>query len=205
MGVLANLARMITPRQKANPAGEGNYHPGPYTVGGGILPSEWGQYLNFWQMDLDPIAGPGCSTVEACVWAYIRAIAQLPGYHKRELDKRRHRDGDDLGVVAAAAGAERLPDAVRFPGAPDPLVALHRQLVLDRATQRPPGGRGAALDRPAHMPRARGAGRRPGIQRDILRDRRQPADQHVIVWRGARWWCRRATCCTSSSTPAAIR
>ena len=43
MGVLANLARMITPRQKANPAGEGNWHPGPYTVGAGCPASEWGQ------------------------------------------------------------------------------------------------------------------------------------------------------------------
>ena len=38
MGVLANLARMITPRQKANPAGEGNWHPGPYTVSGTSRP-----------------------------------------------------------------------------------------------------------------------------------------------------------------------
>src|SRR5207342_2240430 len=54
MGVLANLARMITPRQKANPAGEGNWHPGPYTVSSGYLPADapW----NFWQCDIDPIA-----------------------------------------------------------------------------------------------------------------------------------------------------
>ena len=83
MGVLANLARMVTPRQKANPAGEGNWHPGPYTVSSGYLPA--GTPWNFFQCDIDPITGPGCSTVEACVWAYIRAIAQLPGYHKREL------------------------------------------------------------------------------------------------------------------------
>ena len=129
MGVLDNLARWITPRQKANPAGEGNYHPGPYTVGGGVLPSSWGQYLNFWQMDLDPLPGPGCSTVEACVWAYIRAIAQLPGYHKRELAN----GGTETVTTSALSRLLRAPNGyqtpMRFPGASDPLAALHRQLA----------------------------------------------------------------------------
>ena len=106
-----------------------------------------------------------------------RATARLSQTRAR---KRRYRDGHDVGAVAAIAGAERLSDAVGFPGAPHSFVALHRQLVLDRATQRPPGGRGAALDRSQVMPRARSQSRRPGIQRDLLRDRRQSADQHDI-------------------------
>ena len=109
MGMLNNLARIFTPRQKANPAGEGNYHPGPYTVGGGILPSEWGQYLNFWQLDYDPLPVPGCSTVEACVWAYIRAIAQMPGYHKRELGN------GGTEVVTTSALTTLAWDAVSHP------------------------------------------------------------------------------------------
>jgi HK97 family phage portal protein len=123
MGMLANLARMIAPRQKINPAGEGNYHPGPYTVGGGVLPSSWGQYLNFWQMDLDPLPGPGCSTVEACVWAYIRAIAQLPGYHKRELDN----GGTETVTTSALSRLLRAPNGYQTPS--DFLVHLIRSLL----------------------------------------------------------------------------
>jgi HK97 family phage portal protein len=98
MGMLDMVAGWLTPRLKANPAGEGNYHPGPYTTSRGVLPSSWGQYLNFWQMDYDPLLpGGGSSTVEACVWAYVRAIAQLPGYHKRQLD-----DGGTENVTTSA-------------------------------------------------------------------------------------------------------
>ena len=123
MGMLDNLARWVTPRQKANPAGEGNYHPGPYTVGGGILPSSWGQYLNFWQMDLDPMPGPGCSTVEACVWAYIRAIAQLPGYHQRELAN----GGTETVTTSALSRLLRAPNGYQTPC--DFLVHLIRSLL----------------------------------------------------------------------------
>jgi len=123
VGMLDTLARVFTPRQKANPAGEGNYHPGPYTVGGGILPSSWGQYLNFWQMDLDPLQAPGCSTVEACVWAYIRAIAQLPGYHKRELDN----GGTDNVTTSALSRLLRSPNGYQTPS--DFLVHLVRSLL----------------------------------------------------------------------------
>ena len=70
------LARIVQPFTKANPAGEANWHAGPYRVSGGVLPYASVPW-NFWQSDIDPVAGPGCSIVEACVWAYIRAIAQL--------------------------------------------------------------------------------------------------------------------------------
>jgi HK97 family phage portal protein len=123
MGVMQSLARMITPRQKANPAGEGNYHPGPYTVSGGVLPHAWGQYLNYWQMDLDPLSPPGCSTVEACVWAYIRAVAQLPGYHKRELGN----GGTETVNTSALSRLLRAPNAYQTPS--DFLVHLIRSLL----------------------------------------------------------------------------
>jgi HK97 family phage portal protein len=123
-GMMQSLARLITPRQKNNPAGEGNYHPGPYTVGGGVLPSAWGQYLNFWQMDLDPIqGGAGCSTVEACVWAYIRTIAQLPGYHKRELAN----GGTEIVTTSALSRLLRSPNGYETPS--DFLVHLVRSLL----------------------------------------------------------------------------
>jgi len=121
--IMQSLARVFTPRQKANPAGEGNYHAGPYTVGGGILPSSWGQYLNFWQMDLDPLQAPGCATVEACVWAYIRAIAQLPGYHKREQDN----GGTETVTTSALSRLLRTPNGYQTPS--DFLVHLVRSLL----------------------------------------------------------------------------
>jgi HK97 family phage portal protein len=122
-GMMQSLARLITPRQKANPAGEGNYHPGPYNVSGGVLPSAWGQYLNFWQMDLDPVTAPGCSTVEACVWAYIRAIAQLPGYHKRALTN----NGTETVTTSALSRLLRQPNGYQTPS--DFLVHLIRSLL----------------------------------------------------------------------------
>ena len=103
--MLQTLARLITPRQKANPAGEGNYHPGPYTVAGGWLPAAWGQYLNYWQMDRDPLGAPSSSIVEACVWAYVRAIAQLPGYHRREQTN----GGTETITTSALARLLRAP------------------------------------------------------------------------------------------------
>jgi len=121
MGVLDNLARWVTPRQKANPAGELNYHPGPYTVSGGYLPA--GAPWNFWQCDIDPVAAPGCSTVEACVWAYIRAIAQLPGYHKRELAN----GGTETVTTSALSRLLRAPNGYQTPS--DFLVHLIRSLL----------------------------------------------------------------------------
>jgi HK97 family phage portal protein len=124
-GIMQNLARLITPRQKANPAGEGNYHPGPYTVAGGYLPAAWGQYLNYWQMDLDPLTTPSSSIVEACVWAYIRAIAQLPGYHRLELDN----GGTETITSSALARLLRSPNPYQTPS--DFLVHLIRSLLLN--------------------------------------------------------------------------
>jgi len=121
MGMLDSLARWVTPRQKANPAGEGNWHPGPYTVSGGYLPA--GAPWNFWQCDIDPVPGPGCSTVEACVWAYIRAIAQLPGYHRRELAN----GGTETVTTSALSRLLRAPNGYSTPS--DFLVHLIRSLL----------------------------------------------------------------------------
>ena len=111
--ILENLARLFLPRQKSlnGKAPEGAYHPGPYTVGGGWLPSAWGQYLNFWQMDLDPLPYPQCSIVEACVWAYISAIAQLPGFHRRELEN----GGTEDIHTSALSRVLRSPNTVAAP------------------------------------------------------------------------------------------
>jgi HK97 family phage portal protein len=123
--IMQSLARIITPRQKANPAGEGNYHPGPYTVSGGVLPHAWGQYLNYWQMDLDPLQAPSSSIVEACVWAYVRAIAQLPGHHKRQLSN----GGEEIVTTSALSRLLRSPNPYQTPS--DFLVHLIRSLLLN--------------------------------------------------------------------------
>jgi HK97 family phage portal protein len=107
-----------------NPAGEGNPHPGPYhIIGQGFLPSAWG-YQNHWQMDLDPLPYPGCSIVEACVWAYVRAIAQLPGYHKRETGD----GGTEIVNTSALSRLLRTPNGYETPS--DFLVHLIRSLLL---------------------------------------------------------------------------
>jgi HK97 family phage portal protein len=122
MGMLQSLARLIVPRLKANPAGEGNWHPGPYTVNGGVIPA--GSPWNFWQCDIDPCGYPSSSIVEACVWAYVRAIAQLPGYHRIELDN----GGTETVTSSALARLLRSPNAYQTPS--DFLVHLIRSLLL---------------------------------------------------------------------------
>jgi HK97 family phage portal protein len=70
--------------ESGRPGVEGQPKEGPWLVSGGWLPQEWG-FWNFWQMDLDPIAGGGSAIVEACVAAYAQTIAMCPGDHWRSL------------------------------------------------------------------------------------------------------------------------
>jgi HK97 family phage portal protein len=124
MGIMGALSRIVAPRQKMNPAGEGNWHAGPYRVRGGVLP--WSSVpWNFWQADMDPLPYPACSTVEACVWAYIRAIAQLPGYHKRETGD----GGAETITSSALSRLLRAPNGYETPS--DFLVHLIRSLLLN--------------------------------------------------------------------------
>ena len=109
---------------KGKTAAEGEYRPGPYLLNDGILPASWGKFLNFWQMDYDPLPVPGCSIVEACIWAYIRAIAQLPGYHKRELGN----GGTEIITSSALSRLLRTPNG--YMTSSDFLVHLIRSLLL---------------------------------------------------------------------------
>jgi HK97 family phage portal protein len=125
MNPLSALAALAPWRTKANPAGEGNPHPGPYNIlGQGWLPDAWGRNLNFWQMDYDPIPGPSSSIVEACVWAYARAIAQLPGYHKRDTGD----GGNEIVTTSALSRLLRTPN--NYMTSSDFLVHLIRSLLL---------------------------------------------------------------------------
>src|SRR4029077_665527 len=116
--IMQSLARMIIPRQKANPAGEGNWRPGPYTVSGGVIPA--GSPLNYWQCDIDPVSGSSSSIVEACVWAYLRAVAQLPCVHKREVGN----GGPETVTTSALSRLLRSPNPYQTPS--DFLVHLIR-------------------------------------------------------------------------------
>ena len=77
-GMLQSLMR---PLRRANPAGEGNPHDGPWRVINpeGWLPREWGKYWNYWQMGYDPLPAGRSATVEACIDAYAQTIAMCPG------------------------------------------------------------------------------------------------------------------------------
>src|SRR4051794_37739771 len=66
--------------------GEAQPRPGPWLTSQGWLPTEWGQWMNFWQLGYDPLPFSGNAVVDACVWAYVRAIAQLPGVHRELLE-----------------------------------------------------------------------------------------------------------------------
>jgi HK97 family phage portal protein len=124
MGLASALARMVQPLTKANPAGEGNYHAGPYTVSGGVLPYSSAPW-NFWQADMDIQSMPSCSIVEACIWAYIRAIAQLPGYHRRD------RDDGGVETVTTSALSRLLRTPSSYQTSSDFLVHLIRSLLLN--------------------------------------------------------------------------
>ena len=146
-----------------------------------MLPRPWGQYLNFWQMDLDPLPAPGSSTVEACVWAYIRAIAQLPGYHKRELDN----GGTETVTTSALSRLLRAPNGYQTPS--DFLVHLIRSLLYNGNSywiaQRNDREEVEALHwtDPRSCRVREVGGRGPGVQRGVLRDRRQSADQSTSL------------------------
>jgi HK97 family phage portal protein len=125
MNPLSVLAALAPWRTKANPAGEGNPHPGPYNIlGQGWLPDAWGRNLNFWQMDYNPLPGPSSSIVEACVWAYARAIGQLPGYHKRDSGD----GGNEIVTTSALSRLLRTPND--YMTSSDFLVHLIRSLLL---------------------------------------------------------------------------
>jgi HK97 family phage portal protein len=125
MNPLSVLAALAPWRTKTNPAGEGNPHAGPYNIlGQGWLPDAWGRNLNFWQMDYDPLPGPSSSIVEACVWAYARAIAQLPGHHKRDTGD----GGNEIVTTSALSRLLRTPNS--YMTSSDFLVHLIRSLLL---------------------------------------------------------------------------
>lgn len=78
------LARIFRP--SAAKSAEGQWHPPPYRLADGWLPTAAGTLWNWWQCgyNLEPY---GCSAiVEACISAYSQTVAMCPGAHWRVLD-----------------------------------------------------------------------------------------------------------------------
>lgn len=126
MSIIDRLTSFFWPT-KATP--EGAYHPGPYYIigkNGGVLPADWGQNWNFWQMDLDPVRGGGAnSMVEACVSAYAQTAAMCPLYHYRQRDN----GGRELVTTSALSRIAIAPNDYQTRS--DLLLNLVRSLYLD--------------------------------------------------------------------------
>jgi HK97 family phage portal protein len=69
----------------------------------GYIPMSWP--LNWWQCGYNILQGQPCSIVDACISAYVRAAAQLPGYHRIQ--------NDDGGVENVTTSA--LSRILRYP------------------------------------------------------------------------------------------
>src|SRR4051812_26687472 len=54
----------------------------------------------------NPLAEAPCSIVDAGVWAYVRALAQLPGYHMEERDN----GGREMLSTTALSRILRVPN-----------------------------------------------------------------------------------------------
>lgn len=107
--------------------GEGEYRPGPWPVinPDGILPNEWGQWMNYWQMGYDPLPVGHSAVVEACVSAYAQTIAMCPGDHWRGLAN----GGRERVKNSALSRLLRWPND--YQSRSDFILGLVRNLYLD--------------------------------------------------------------------------
>jgi HK97 family phage portal protein len=114
--------------ESGTPGVEGQPKEGPWLINTGAnqgwLPAEWGQYSNFWQMDLDPVAGGTSAVVQACVAAYAQTIAMCPGDHWR----LREDGGRDRVTNSALSRILRRPND--YQSRSDFILNLARDLYL---------------------------------------------------------------------------
>lgn len=129
MGFLEKARSLIfiTSRAQAVPRGEGEVIAGPVarvsTPEAGWLPMAWP--LNFWQTGRNVLSHGDASIVESCCWAYIRAIAQLPGYHRRQLSN----GGIETVTTSAVSRLLRFPNS--YETRSDFLTHCIRSLLYD--------------------------------------------------------------------------
>jgi HK97 family phage portal protein len=105
---MARVVARLSGTEKAQGAAEGQTIAQPIArvehPDQGWLPMNWG--INFWQRGYNVISTGENATVDACVWAYIRAIAQLPGFHRRT----RPDNGVDTITTTALSRLLRFPN-----------------------------------------------------------------------------------------------
>src|SRR5262245_5855172 len=104
--MLAAIKNWLT---KAEPRQEGGRIQGPLAPGqypdARWIPMSWP--LNFWQCGSNVLLDTPPAIVDACVWAYVAAIAQLPGYHRR-LDEE---ENGEIETITTSA----LSRLLRYP------------------------------------------------------------------------------------------
>ena len=114
-------------RSKAQGAPEGQIIGQPYarvtTPDDGWLKMSWG--LGWWQAGHNVIATGENAVVDACVWAYVRAIAQLPGFH------RRRRPNNEVIDVTTSALSRLLRYPNTYETRSDFLTHTVRSLLYD--------------------------------------------------------------------------
>src|SRR5262249_5386305 len=125
---MANALQRMWSSLVAKAAGEGQYRPGPYVlpITGGILPNDWGQYANWWQLGYNPLyVGSRSAIVQACVSAYSQTVAMLPGDHWNSNNK----GGRDRVTTSALSRILRHPND--YESISDFLLNAVRDLYLD--------------------------------------------------------------------------
>ena len=104
---LERAADVLGLRAKAQGAPEGQVIAQPFArvqyPDDGWLKMNWG--IGWWQRGFSVLSSGDNAIVDACVWAYVRAIAQLPGFHKR-----RRPNNEVVNIVTSA-----LSRLLRFP------------------------------------------------------------------------------------------
>jgi HK97 family phage portal protein len=93
------------------------------TPDNGWIPMDWG--IGFWQRGFNVLPAGDNSIVEACVWAYVRAIAQLPGFHRLSLPN----GGIENVTTSALSRLLRFPNAYQTQS--DFLTHTVRSLLYD--------------------------------------------------------------------------
>jgi HK97 family phage portal protein len=81
---LGLLSRIFRP-SAVKAAAEGQWHPPPYQVADGWLPTAAGTLWNFWQCGYDVQPYGSSAIVEACISAYSQTVAMCSGTHWRLL------------------------------------------------------------------------------------------------------------------------
>ena len=116
--------------ESGDPGTEGQPKTGPWLVHNpdGWLPPVGGSFMNFWQMDYDPLPSGTTAVVQACVAAYAQTIAMCPGDHWRS----RPDGGRDRVTVSALSRILRRPND--YQSRSDFILNLARDLYLDGNT-----------------------------------------------------------------------